>query len=359
MRFEDDFFILIGFCRDCSSKIQVYLMEIHQSLEPHETKITRNNSIDRVRRKHKEHKNCERERSFYRLAAAIANPVKDEMSEVNGSLLHYPQEFNSSCYLESSYQERSPVFIAKRLRWQPAEAGLIESVIRKWRAATGDDDVLLKDHLFRDWDNGVPFFEQPQKTIVKNGVSFSSGELSTLLLMLSHELIQMLSEYFTHSAYHLDSPMRVLDFHCALFERIHEKHKGPLVLLGAKKGINFLMVCDRVRLFWSHRMHLKSRQTRGGAEPLIRYFHAAFRLSEYNDHKIDILYWLGFDHEQKPRSGEFINAIDTIFSPQILMSARTLIEHVSASEEKLIRLSPKKCSLLQEVLKMYLEATTI
>lgn len=92
-------------------------------------------------------------------------------------------------------------------------------------------------------------------------------------------------------------------FHQKLGAASKHCHWPVMVLL--ENAANWYLA-DRVRLFSSLRLKKKSLQIKIGADPRVRYYHAAIRNSKTPTKIIDILYWIQFDDEQSPIDGGFI-----------------------------------------------------
>lgn len=117
--------------------------------------------------------------------------------------------------------------------------------------------------------------------------------------------------------------MSVVDFHSSLNHLIQHE-TWPLMMVAKKDGGEEVFLVHKARLFFAHRMHLKSMQIKGGASPLIRYFHAVFY--EHESLKaIDVFYWLKFDGENQPKMGDFITNDREGYWPKALDSAKEVL----------------------------------
>ena len=300
---------------------------------------------------------AEANRDFYRLAALLAKPDLDDVKETifDALGLNNEKDFCASRFLESSYQEKTSLYVAQGLRFQPlvVHDRLVNAVVKKWFKAFNNSTSFPLHKNLHDTnpDDCFYLFNRPEKDAAINGVLFSATEQSVLLTLMADEMRQVLIERGKISS---NSPaISALSFHQCLIDLLQRKERFPLLLQGVKDGQNTLLLADRVRLFWSHRMHLKSRQTQGGAEPSIRYFHAVFHSSERPRDNVSVLYWLHCKDDLGPTFGEFIENVEQGILPADVFCPRTEICTYLRSESICESRRP-----LQALLKMYLVSTS-
>jgi hypothetical protein len=286
-------------------------------LEPHQK------SIEEIQTKLKKLKKSKDDKDFYRLVALLAKPdLKDFDENSAKTVTGFGQEFAASQFLETSYQEKSPIFVAQNQRMTPFSISLgdLATVSDKWQRVRKNMPSWL-NHPIQGPDYFY-YFDQPLKAVVRNGVVFSSKEVAELLMLAAKKIIGISLDAKNSQPSNLTSVMR---FHSDLTDRMN-KERWPLVMLG-KTATDEMIVADRLRLFWSHRMRFKSWQTKVGALPSVRYFHAAFSSSGRPEHYTHVLYWLSYNEQNRPQHGNFIEGIKGSFIPQRLICPREIFEN--------------------------------
>lgn len=307
-------------------------------LEPHQK------SIEEIQTKLKKLKKSKDDRDFYRLVALLAKPdLQDFEEKYQKTSIDFGNEFASSQFLETSYQEKSPIFAAQGKSITPPTISPLDlmNLGQKWQLIRKNKPSWLNELV--DEPDYFYCFDQPTKSVIRNGISFSSKEL-TALIMLACKKIMAIS-------FDIKEPCTltpVMEFHRNLTDRM-SKEQWPLLLLGKSSPID-LIFADRLRLFWSHRMRFKSWQPKVGALPSVRYFHAAFSSSEQPEHYTHVLYWLSYDEQNQPQHGNFIEGIKGSFIPQKLICPREMLENYPMSDNEM---DEEKF-----LLDMYLEASS-
>lgn len=234
--------------------------------------LNKNNSGEEIKNRSRtlRRKRSDTKTDFFKLAAQIANPDAENIVLANNQTIFYDShsEMNVSRFLESSYQEKSPLMTASILRCED---------------------------------------------IPKLSVDIDEKNFSRYLNCARNK------------------KMPALDFHNWLLSEIKRNDPEPILIIGEKAKHEAIFLADQFRLFWSHRMHLKSLQVAFGAKPSIRYFHAIFRASRRPDDRISVLYWLKLTADNEPEHGEYIDAPDCIV-PKIAQSYLGLFEELASSK---------------------------
>jgi hypothetical protein len=314
------------------------------------------------------HKNKEKrrlatrnKRDFYKLAAALANPhIANDISSQEQDKISKKKtdEFFYSRLLDSGFQEKSHIFLAPYKNWCSLvqKKSLLVLTLKKWHSVASDNRLNITKFL-PDQKNSINYcsllFEQPKKNIIKNGIKFTIDEIKVLLSFIAKEvytwMVSGIGEMLSYNA---------IDFHQKFISMINTSETGPFLSCGQMHGSTKLLLINKARLFWSYRLNMKSLQKISGADPAIRYFHAIILPCAPQQHreKIDILYWLIFDEEQKTLKGDFILPIPNTFIPSRFFYPRTFIEQLvqdKASDKKLLFADS---SSITEILKIYLES---
>lgn len=138
------------------------------------------------------------------------------------------------------------------------------------------------------------------------------------------------------------APVTALGFHQKLKKLASDQGSWPLMIL-LENSQNWYLA-DRARVFCSLRLNKKSLQIKNGADPKVRYYHAALRDTKKPKKAVDVLYWLQFDEEQNPIDGGFIKEQPT---PKLLLSSAELLAHFKLGAE----LSPPVNCILIKALK--------
>lgn len=315
--------------------------------------------------KTKKRKDNDNARSFYRLVANLANPDagKGLPKNLGGSTPDLEQDLSSSWFLESGCQEKSAHFVALGTRWQAVEVNdaIVRIVLDKLKKATGVE--VKKSQYLRSLseEDGFSFFERPLKPVSRNGFLFSERELGALFSIISGELIRLLEDLGYGHMRGTSPVMKALDFHKTLAKLINENHRRPFVIFSKIGGNEHRLLVDRARLFWSHRLQMKSWQHSNGAEPLIRYFHAVLRSSAHPHEQLDILYWLKFDEGQRPLLGDYIDRFAPMRvapEPLRLFCPRRFIEKLCHDSGRFLASASPKSGPIVEVLKLYVDAVS-
>lgn len=193
--------------------------------------------------------NCGQGRDFFRMCAAFAHPDTKEIElseKVKTISMESLPDLAYSKYLQARYQERSAMFVAKRKSTNAHERSFGLSLTQ---------EKVLKTHV-------------------------------------------------KHMS--LAPKMNALEFHLKLKDLMDEKSPQPFLLVARSHSEEIRFLVETARLFWSHRLQIKSLQASNAAEPSIRYFHAALRSSLGPEQRCDFLYWLKMDEEKMPQGGDFI-----------------------------------------------------
>jgi|GEM_PF-6164689 len=306
-----------------------------------------------AKRKSKIPRGQERERDFYRLAALLANPDLDDLVEsLSVSLPVNHADLSVSRWLESSYQEKSPIFLAQGQRFLPRTFHKHEmaELAKKWRPMGAGD--LRLSNFSRDLGDPFYLFDQPQRMITKNGVTFSLDEQAVLLSMITKRAMH--DAMALHKKTTSSATFDVIEFHLRISELLHKNQRHPFLILGTAKALDVKILVDRARLFWSHRMALKSRQAKGGAEPQIRYFHAELHSGERPHENKSVLYWLSFDEDNRPICGKFLEDVDNSFLPHDVLCPHLMLKKLCDLNES----SGLRLGFLHQAVKMYLESVS-
>lgn len=264
----------------------------------------------------------ERARDFYRMAASLATFDIEEEAEKEKFSEDMPHDLALSNLLDSSHQEKSPVFIAEP-NSPPVSlnASSIQALISKMQDAFAIDASSIEPIIKRKTSLTLGNLKSG---VMRNNVYFSPREITMLMTMMGENIVNTLLR--CHSSYERASfdPLSAADFHGLYGDVITGEDRFILCFLANGNQQHFL--ADRARLFSSHRMRLKSLQQNSGTDPYTNYFHAALR-SANTDDKFDITYWLKFDDERHVREGGFIDlphnvVLNGLFSPN------EVIEHL-------------------------------
>jgi hypothetical protein len=280
-------------------------------------------------------------RDFFRMCAAIANKDMDQdKRHANESSNQVKKDLVVSDFLDATYQEKSPIFIAEKSQFpmkRPTDLE-INTALKKWASATSPLTQQLNNQANIDLLDAT-YFPAPKKAVVFHGTCFSKEDISILLLVMAKPLLRVLP-ISTSAA------LNALDFHNCFKHIMDEQCNWPLVFWTETNAI----AIHQARLFWSHRLRMKSRQEKGGAQPLVRYFHAALRTHELVEQNIDILYWLRFTVENYPETGDFIDSSDKSTHPFGLMSVQKGMQKYLAANNS------AHCDPITVLLRLYSES---
>lgn len=317
----------------------------NSKLQEEESKVRFGPTVKRKRMSRPRKKlNCGQGRDFFRLAAAFASVDKHE-SDFHETSTHAPKEtvedLAYSKYLQTRYQERSTLFTAKpnRTLILDDQSAFMCALIDKWHRALSQKstaiDALFLDHVGKDGSIECNFLFND--AVSKNGVCFSAREMAVVTAIAE----KLLLKGYLHSRKlaHRKHSLRAQDFHQALKAIIEHPAQRHFVLM-ASVGQGTKLLVERARLFWSHRLQIKSLQIADGAEPSIYYFHAALGANHGRKSRIDFLYWLKIDDEKNIINGDFIKAAQGDDYPCDLFYPLTLLCDPERFRECLATLDP-------------------
>lgn len=278
----------------------------------------------KIVRKTKKLRQLSKSEDFYRLAALLANPDINNSEEICQQKMFESgdQPLESSQFLEMSFQEKSPLYLADHLK--AADPTLRNNhlllLAEKWAKAffceppsMGIDTL---DHSVVD--DVSQLFNANSYMVIDNAIKFSPREQALLLAMSS----------LAHLTENERTPMSPVEFHRVMSRYFSALHHSPLLLVGQENDTRTALVFDKARLFSSHRMSLKSLQKTLGADPTIRYFHVAF-LNTASGKSADVVYWLAFDENHEAHYGQFVEGLNDNFFPNSLWSSVKLIDRLN------------------------------
>lgn len=246
-------------------------------------------------------------RSFYEMAAAVAHQGVDFKKRKNDNA--EPETFMlRSDLLESDYQDCLFAFKARgqRLSENP-QSRTVAHTLNKFSQVQmlPDDDGLLAidpSSFARDLalarQKALHLLDQPEVPVIYQDLKFEAKEIVSLLLWVARYALKSLS-------YPAPCFMSAPLFHEQLTRMAHQKLRRPFLLSGMIGDEKIDMNIDSASLFSANRLKKKSVQNNLGAEPGIRYYHAALRSSFGKE--LDIVYWLKFDEDHRLLDGQFIN----------------------------------------------------
>lgn len=286
---------------------------------------------------------------FYRLAAALANPEAGE-EQMKGGHADANDDLAASEFLDTSFQEKSPLFFSAQEHWQQFEvdSDVIAKATGKWQALTGQE-IFFKAVSLVQQRNCHLLFSSPKKSVTQRGIEFSVEELRVLLSSIADPLMsKVLGMHKEISS--------AAEFHETVLPLMREDRAFPVLLAFDDDQTINQIVINRARHFSSLRLHMKSLQVHSGADPLIRYFHAALRFCEDPQEKFDIFYWLKFDEHQNPKAGEFIDSFGSKLVPRYLFCPYDAISRLVEQKEDDLGFSFGEDPSMALLLKMYLES---
>lgn len=238
---------------------------------------------------------------FFKMAALIANP---ETKAESGFNLH------KSNYLEALSQEKSDVLVVIQAETMSIDEkkSLAKIILDKWTNLFGQIDPALKQ-LFLKYSrviSSTALRYRAHNGVTKNDVSFSPKELQMIMSIAENLLCQA----WISNQPQTKMAMSATSFHAAFLTILKERSSCPYIV-HTSSMVNEIR---RARLFWSHRLKIKSWQASIGADPSVRYFHAA--CENVHEQALDFLYWLKLDEQRRPIDGAIIYATPRTLAPQ-------------------------------------------
>jgi len=230
-------------------------------------------------------------RSFYHLAAALAHCESDSLA--------------CSQLLESDYQDCLLSFnaLGQRLDTRKAKTHMINALnkLLVLQKNTSLAHLTLKPPSYIKY---LSLLEQPEHAIIHAGVSFTPPEVASLLLWASGPWQEAFKKSLAQK--HLRGPQNTSEFHHDLTTMAQRAGQRPFWFCGQIDNRPVDMLILKVNLYSANRLNKKSWQVDNGAQPGIRYYHAALH-SESHVEPLDVLYWLKFDESHQIIAGEFIH----------------------------------------------------
>jgi len=298
-------------------------------------------------------------RSFFEMAAAVAQEGADFKKRINKSL--EPDEvILRSNLLESDYQDCLFAFkaLGHRIPSLQFNSLVVANVLNKFSQGRiiEDADMLLSitpNTFGRDlamaWQRASHVLDQPDDTVFVNGLDYEPKELMALVLWIARYAFMSISY---PAPIFMSAPL----FHDQLTRMAHQKVRRPFVFSGILGEKKLDIHIDRASLFSANRLKKKTWQNSIGAEPGVRYYHAALK-SSLTGCELDIIYWLKFDEEHRLLEGQFIN-MEKIAEPYLLRacfwSPYEYLSKEASGYERIHGMPSTSDRLVREVFGMYL-----
>jgi|HubBroStandDraft_4_1064222.scaffolds.fasta_scaffold16131_2 hypothetical protein len=248
------------------------------------------------------------QRSFYEFAAEIAH---QGVPRVQRKVIVQEEFLLRSNILETDYQDCLFAFSSPGLRLfsQSVHGLVLARALNKFckiRSALDQDALLeldaknLSRKLSQLYNDAALVLDWPKRSVIYMDEMFAPEEIMVLMLWVCRDIFSSILKKPSEN-------LSALSFHNQLSKLVLESDRHPFLFISENTdGQDLSVLIDKASLFSANRLRKKSLQNSNGAEPLIRYYHAALKSSIRSDEQIDILYWLKLDEDHSVIAGDYI-----------------------------------------------------
>lgn len=249
------------------------------------------------------------QRNFFEMAATIAQQGVDSTKSQKAVLT---EDFMlRSGLLERDYQDCLFAFVARGCRMPMRNINSLAMatalnkfsqgrILNESEALLALNSATFKRDLAEVVNKAMLLFDWPDQAVTREDRLYNPDEVMAIFLWIArHALLAFANPPKANMA----APL----FHAQLTKMAHEKSRRPFIFAGTLGVDSVEILVDQASLFSANRLKRKSQQNNMGAEPGMRYYHAALSANALSPAKIDIVYWLKFDENHDVLKGEFIN----------------------------------------------------